>query len=277
VKARAWDAVIDTCGYVPRIVHLSAQALAGQTARYVFISTVSVYAEPYAIGLDEDAPLATLVDESVEEVTGETYGGLKVLCETTVQEAYAGQALIIRPGLIVGPHDPTDRFTYWPHRIAQGGEVLAPGSPEQAAQIIDARDLAEWIVRSVEDNRSGVYNAVGPGYRLSMQHLLEECVTVCHPGVQLTWIDEAFLREHNVQPWSDLPTWVSEKDAALATVSNARAMAAGLTFRALADTIKDTLVWDASRPNDHAWLAGLTREREAELLQAWRHRRPYDE
>ena len=272
LQDRSWDVVIDTCGYVPRLVRSVAQALVGQTDRYVFISTISVYAEPYLVDMDEDAPLAQLADTRVEEVTGETYGGLKVLCEQAVQEVYADRALIIRPGLIVGPYDPTDRFTYWPHRIAQGGEVLAPGNPQQPAQIIDARDLAEWIVRSAEDNRSGVYNAVGPGYRLSMQHLLEECVAVCNPAAQLIWIEETFLAEQGVQPWSDLPVWEAEKDAAFSTVNNARAIAAGLTFRALADTIKETLVWDATRPPDHEWRAGLTRQREAEVLHAWHHR-----
>ncbi len=269
LKNRTWDAVIDTCGYIPRIVRKSAEALAYGTDRYVFISTVSVYAEGNPPGMDENSPLAKLSDESVEEVTGETYGGLKVLCEQAVQQVYAGRALIVRPGLIVGPHDPTDRFTYWPHRIAQGGEVLAPGNPDQPVQIIDARDLAEWIVRMVEDNRPGVYNAVGPVYRLSMQRLLEECVAVCSPQTRLTWIDEAFLLEHGVEPWSEIPVWVPEKDAAFAMTSHARAVAAGLTFRVLADTIKDTLIWDAARPADHAWRAGLKREREVELLQTW--------
>ena len=157
--------MIDTCGYVPRIVRLSAQALAGHIDRYVFISTVSVYAEDNPRGMDEDSPLATLKDESVEEVTGETYGGLKVLCEKAVEEVYADRALIIRPGLIVGPHDPTDRFTYWPWRIAQGGEVLAPGNPDQPQQIIDARDLAQWIVQMVEAQTHGRLQRRGAGLR----------------------------------------------------------------------------------------------------------------
>ncbi len=267
LKGRSWDAVIDTCGYVPRIVRLSAQALAGQTDQYVFISTVSVYAEPYVIGLDEDSPLAALVDDSIEEVTDETYGGLKVLCETAVQQTYADRALIVRPGLIVGPRDHTDRFTYWPHRVAQGGEVLAPGNPDQPVQVIDARDLAQWIVQSVEEKRAGTFNAVGPDYALTTRRMLDACVAVCNPQARLTWVSESFLLEHHVEPWSEMPVWLPEKDSALDTCSNTRAIAAGLKFRPLAETMRDTLAWARTRPADHAWRAGMTAEREAELLR----------
>jgi 2'-hydroxyisoflavone reductase len=269
LQDRSWDAVIDMCGYVPRIVRHSAQALVGQTDRYVFISTVSVYAEDNPRGMDETAPLAKLKDETVEEVTGETYGGLKVLCEKAVEDAYADRALIIRPGLIVGPHDPTDRFTYWPVRVAQGGEVLAPGNPDQPVQIIDARDMAEWIISMVEEKQSGIFNAVGPDYALTTRSMLDACVTVCNPQAKLTWVSEEFLLEHNVEPWSEMPVWVPEKECAFDTCSNARAIAAGLKFRPLAETIADTLVWAKTRPADHAWRAGLKPEREAELLQGW--------
>jgi 2'-hydroxyisoflavone reductase len=268
LQDRAWDAVIDTCGYVPRIVRQSAQALAGRTDRYVFISTVSVYAEGNPRGMDENAPLATLKDESVEEVTGEMYGGLKALCEKAVEEAYPDRALIIRPGLIVGPHDPTDRFTYWPWRAAQGGEVLAPGNPDQPVQVIDARDLAQWIILMAEEKRAGIFNAVGPDYVLTTRRMLEACVAVCNPQAHLTWLSESFLLEHKVEPWSEMPVWVPEKESALDTCSNARASAAGLTFRPIEDTIRDTLTWARKRPGDHAWRAGMTAEREAELLRA---------
>jgi 2'-hydroxyisoflavone reductase len=274
LQDRSWDAVIDTCGYVPRIVSLSAQALVGHTDRYVFISTVSVYtdsvyAEDNPNGMDENSPLATLKNESIEEVNGETYGGLKVLCEKAVEAVYPDRALIIRPGLIVGPHDPTDRFTYWPWRVAQGGEVLAPGNPDQPVQIIDARDLAEWIVLMVEAKRTGIFNAVGPDYVLTTRRMLEACVAVCNPQARLTWVDEAFLLERKVEPWSELPVWVPEKESALETCSNARAIAAGLRFRSIEETIRDTLAWARTRPADHAWRAGMKPEREAELLRAW--------
>jgi 2'-hydroxyisoflavone reductase len=287
LKHRSWDAVVDTCGYLPRLVRLSAQVLAGQIDRYVFISTVSVYAADNPRGMAETAPLATLKDESVEEVTAETYGGLKVLCEKAVEESYSGRALIIRPGLIVGPHDPTDRFTYWPWRThaphitalqsnasaAPGGEVLAPGNPDQPVQIIDARDLAQWIVQMVEDKRAGIFNAVGPDYALTTRRMLEACVAVCNPQARLTWVSESFLMEHKVEPWSEMPVWLPEKESALDTCSNARAIAAGLKFRSIEETIRDTLAWARTRPADHAWRAGMKAEREAELLQAWSNAR----
>ena len=272
LRDRSWDVVIDTCGYVPRIVHESAQALVGAIERYVFISSVSVYAEDNPRGMDEDAPLARLKDATVEEVTGETYGGLKVLCEQAVQQVYADRALMIRPGLIVGPHDPTDRFTYWPWRIAQGGAVLAPGNPDQPQQIIDVRDLATWMITLVESQRAGIFNAVGPDYPLTMRHMLETCVTVCNPQAQLTWLSEEFLLHAGAQPWSEIPVWMPEKESNLDTVSHARALAVGLKFRPLAEIIRDTLDWARTRPSDHAWRAGLTREREAELLQMWHAR-----
>ena len=271
LKDRSWDAAIDTCGYVPRIVRLSAQALAGHTDHYVFISTVSVYAENNPRGMDEDSPLATLRDESVEEVTGETYGGLKVLCEKVAEQTYPDRALIIRPGLIVGPHDPTDRFTYWPWRVAQGDEVLAPGNPDQPVQIIDVRDLAQWIVSMVEEKRTGIFTAVGPDYVLTTRRMLEACVAVCNPQARLTWVDESFLLERHVEPWSELPVWVSEKEAALETCRNAHAIAAGLQFRSIEETIRDTLAWARTRPADHMWRAGMKPEREAELLREWNH------
>jgi len=272
LRDRSWDAVIDTSGYVPRHVRSAAEALVGQTDRYVFISTVSVYAEDNPRGIDETSPLTILKDESVEEVSNETYGGLKVLCEKAVEEVYADRSLIIRPGLIVGPHDPTDRFTYWPVRIAQGGEVLAPGNPDQPVQIIDGRDMAQWTVSMVEEKRAGIFNAVGPDYALTTRSMLEACVAVCNPQAHLTWVSEEFLIAAGVKPWSEIPVWVPEQDAAFDTCSNARAIAAGLKFRPLAETIADTLAWAKTHPTDHAWRAGLTREREAELLQGWHAR-----
>lgn len=269
LRDRAWEAVIDTCGYVPRIVRQSAAALAAAVAHYTFISSISVYAEDAPAGMDEDAPVATIADETREDITNESYGALKVLCEKVVQQVYADRALIIRPGLIVGPHDHTDRFTYWPYRIAQGGEVLAPGNPDQAAQFIDARDLGEWIVRAVEAKLSGTFNATGPDYRLSMRHFLETCAAVAQSGAHLTWVAEEFLLNAQVAPWSDLPLWVEAKDAKFDTVNNERAIKAGLIYRSITATIKDTLAWSNSRPIDHAWRAGLTFDREREVLAAW--------
>jgi len=266
-----WDAAIDTCGYVPRVVDQSARLLRDAVDHYTFISTISVYRDDNPPGMDEDAPLAVL-KEPTEEITSESYGALKVLCEQVVRDVYADRALIIRPGLVVGPHDYTDRFTYWPWRIDQGGEVLAPGDPDQPIQVVDARDQGEWIVRLVAQKRSGVYNSVGPEHPLSMRAFLEACQAVSHAAAQLTWIDEAWLIDHKVEPFQDLPLWVEAKDAAFYTVSNRRAIAAGLTCRPIAETIHDTLTWAKTRPADHAWRYGLPREREAELLKLWHQR-----
>ena len=272
LRDRAWAAVIDTCGYVPRIVRQSAELLASSVAHYTFISSISVYAEDAPAGMDEDSPVATIADETREDITEESYGALKVLCERVVQQTYADRALVVRPGLVVGPHDHTDRFTYWPHRIARGGEVIAPGDPDQAVQFIDARDLGDWIVRAVEARLSGTYNATGPDYRLLMRRFLETCVAVAQSDARLTWLSEEFLLNAKVEPWSQMPVWVPAKDAKFDTVNNDRAINAGLTYRPLRITINDTLVWANTRPIDHAWRSGLTPERERELLAAWHNR-----
>lgn len=268
---RRWDAVIDTCGYVPRVVEQSARLLRDAVEHYTFISTISVYPDGSPPGMDEDAPLAVL-KEPTETITAESYGALKVLCEQVVRNEYADRALIVRPGLVVGPHDYTDRFTYWPWRIAQGGEVLAPGDPDQPIQFIDARDQGEWMVRLVEKKQSGVYNSIGPASTLSMRAFLESCLAVSGADARLTWIDEAWLIDHKVEPFQDLPLWVEAKDAAFHRVSNCRAIEAGLTFRPIAETIRDTLVWASTRPADHPWRCGLARERETELLREYHER-----
>ncbi len=274
LRGRRWDAVVDTCGYVPRIVRASAEALADAVDHYTFISTISVYPDLSLKDMDEDAPLATLDDPSVEEVTGETYGGLKVLCEATVEQALPGRALIVRPGLIVGPHDPSDRFTYWPHRVAQGGEALAPGRPEYPTQFIDARDLMEWTLQAVERRLTGVYNATGPAYSVTMGGVLDTCKRVSGSDARFTWVDDDVLIEAGVAPYTELPLWVpaTPEMAGFATVDCGKAVAAGLTYRPLTDTVRDTLAWDQTRPMDTERANGLTPEREAELLRAWHSR-----
>ncbi|MBN2503217.1 MAG: NAD-dependent epimerase/dehydratase family protein [Anaerolineales bacterium] len=268
-QGRKWDAVIDTCGYIPRIVKQSVELLKDATEHYTFISTVSVYADFSVVGIMEDDPLARLETET-EEITGETYGALKALCEWEVQQAFPGKALIVRPGLIVGPHDPTDRFTYWPRRVAQGGEVLAPGKPHAPVQIIDARDLAEWTLRMVTTNRNGIYNAVGPEYPLTMQEVLDTSRRVSGSLARFTWMRPEYLLDQGVEPWTDLPLWLhGEEYAGMDSVDNSKAIAAGLKFRSLEQTIGDTLGWDDTRPEDLERRAGISREREEELLQAW--------
>lgn len=267
LRGRKWDAVVDTCGYVPRLVRASAELLAQAVERYVFISSISVYRElDKAPGLDEVSPVGKLEDETVEEITGETYGPLKALCEQAAEAALPGLALNIRPGLIVGPHDPTDRFTYWPVRVARGGEVLAPDGPNWQTQVIDVRDLAEWTIRLVEAKAAGVFNATGPDYALTFGQLLDECKAVSGSEARFVWVDGKLLLEAGVQPWSELPLWRSGGDM---TVSVSKAIANGLTFRPLADTIRDTLAWGATRSSDHEWRAGMKREREEEVLKLW--------
>jgi 2'-hydroxyisoflavone reductase len=271
LQGRRFDAVIDTCGYVPRVVRLSAERLTDKADRYCFISSVSAYSDMTTNGLDENGPTGTLEDPMVEEVTGATYGPLKALCEQAAEAAFPGRALNIRPGLIVGPDDPTDRFTYWPHRVAQGGEVLAPGDGTQPVQIIDVRDLAEWTIRLLEDGKSGIYNAVGPETPLTLGEVLETCRTVSGSDARFTWVPEPFLEEREVRQWIELPLWVSAsgESGGLNTVSNAKGVADGLTFRQLADTVRDTLSWDAARPQESAWKATLKPDKERAVLEAW--------
>ncbi len=272
LHGRRWDAVIDTCGYVPRIVRASAEALADAVEHYTFVSSISVYASFGTIGIDEQEPVGTLADTTVEQIDGETYGPLKALCEQAAEQAMPGRVLTVRPGLIVGPHDPTDRFTYWPQRVAQGGAVLAPNRPEHGTQIIDVRDLAEWMIQMVEARHTGIYNATGPEYRLTMGQLLDTCRDVSGSDARVSWVSERFLLDAGVQPWSELPLWVPAEDpsnAGFDAIDCGKAIGAGLRFRPLADTIRDTLAWVSTRPADHVWRAGITREREAELLAAW--------
>ncbi len=254
LAGRSWDAVIDTCGYFPRIVHASAEALADSVGTYVFISTISVYAD-LSKPVDESSPLDTIEDETVEEFGPEfrNYGPLKALCERAVQDVYGGRALIVRPGFIVGPHDPTDRFTYWPVRVARGGTMLAPGPPDRPLQFIDVRDLAGWILDMVEAGRTGVFNATNEGVPLG------EVLA----GADVVWVEDATLVEHEVAE-EDLPLWSSEAAfAALHQADVAAAIAAGLSFRAHQETSRDTLEW---RGKDAELATGMSTDREAELL-----------
>ena len=267
---RLWDAVIDVAGYLPRIVRLSAEMLKGSVGRYVFISSISVYDNFKKVGIDESDPVGKLQDETIEEINGETYGPLKALCEQIVKDIYQERALIIRPGLIVGPHDPTDRFTYWPVRVARGGDVLAPQKPEAAIQVVDVRDLADFILNLIEENASGTYNATGPDYELTIGKLLEVSKQVSGSDSNFQWASVEFLNQNKVEPWSDMPTWIpdDEEGIGFSRVDVSKAIDAGLRFRPLEETVRDTLEWANTRPADHEWRAGLTAEREAQVLAA---------
>lgn len=270
LRGRRWDAVIDTCGYLPRELRASTAALGDEVECYVFVSSVSVYAAPEP-GADEHAPLSMPDDHANETIDGDTYGPLKAQCEHIVQAALPGRALIVRPGLIVGPHDPTDRFTYWPARLARGGDVLAPAPADSRVQFVDVRDLAEWIVRLAEARACGVFNAVGPQEPLTMGELLGACARVAGNGARLQWVDEARLLAAGVAPWTELPLWIPRSDplhAGFQSFDGRKAFSAGLSCRPIEETVRDTLVWAQSRGEGHGWRAGLAPERERALLAA---------
>ena len=267
LEGREWDAVIDPSGYVPRVVRASAELLREAAPHYTFVSSISVYGQrSRAPGFDETAPTEELDDPATEEVM-EHYGGLKAACERVVEEVFPGRALHVRAGLIVGPNDPTDRFTWWPVRVARGGEVLAPGSPDRVVQFVDVRDLAGWMVRSAEERVAGTFNATGPVPPVTMGELLETCVEVSGIEAKLTWVPEDVLLANDAGPWMELPLWLPESDPELAHIMSAdvsRAVAAGLTFRPLRETVQDTLAWAGdSRPFEQT---GLDPEKERRLL-----------
>jgi len=270
LSGRTWDAVIDTCGYFPRIVRLATASLERSVGRYVFISSISLYADVSKIGINESHPVGKIEDETIEEITGESYGPLKALCEKAVLDLYGDRGLVIRPGLIVGPNDLTDRFTYWPVRVARGGEVLAPEKPSVPVQIIDVRDLADFIIRMIEAKSSGTYNATGPDYELTLGAILDACKQVSGSDAIFKWASAEFLKQNNVVEWSDMPVWVPDnaENQGFSRVDVSKALKAGLKFRALADTVRDTLAWANTRPADYEWRAGLKPEREQELLKA---------
>ena len=275
LRGRQWDAVIDTCGYVPRLVRDSTELLAETGAHYTFISSISVYADFSLEGTDENSPLQTLPDSTVEEVTGETYGGLKALCEKVAETALPDRVLNVRAGLIVGPHDQANRFLYWLKRIPLGGEVLAPGRPDRYIQIIDGRDLAEWVIASSEVQVSGNYNVTGAPNNLSMGELLDTIHLESGSEATLTWVDDAFLLEQEVPPFDGLPFWAPAESEGVFRVKIERALADGLTFRPIAKTVRDTLAWLKERPpQDKDGLpiqlrSGISPEEEAQLLAAW--------
>ena len=278
-----WDAVVDTSGYVPSQVRASAVQLAGQVAHYTFVSTLSVYASTNAGPVDENgtleqvpadrlAALEAIVPEGPVTAAhyGDMYGGLKALCERSVQDVMGKRAFIVRPGLIVGPYDYTDRFTYWVSRVAQGGEVLAPGDPRASRRFVDVRDLSQWILSSIEADRNGIFNATGPDYDLTMDRIVTECRNVSGSDARFTWVDDDFLVTHKADPWTGVPLWVPRNTSFPALrATYDRAQQAGLRYRPLADTIRDTLAWDRTRPADRQRNAGLPPAQERALLAAW--------
>lgn len=271
LEGREWDAVIDTSGYIPRLVKDSASLLADKVKQYLFISTMSVYAEDDAGSpQDENSPVATIEDETVEEVTNETYGALQALCEQAAEAAMPGRVSNIRPGLIVGPLDNSGRFTYWPWRIANGGEVLAPGNPDARVEFIDARDLAAFCIHCLEEKVVGVYNANGPAAHTSMAELLYGCKIVLGADAQFTWISDEKLLEWGAGPWIELPLWIPSDYPRGAAVVD-KALAAGMILRPAGDTIRDTAAWAFTALDNRRTLGNsLKPEKEADLLLKWK-------
>ena len=264
LTGRGFDAVVDTSGYVPRVVRDTLDAL-GDVGHYTFVSTMSVYTEQ-ARSMGEDGPVAAL-PEATEEIRYDTYGPLKALCEDAVRECFPA-AFAPRPGLIVGPWDPTGRFTYWPQRFANGGRVLAPAPPEAPVQIVDVRDLSSWIVESIESGLAGTYNAVCP--TLTMKHVLDTCRAVAASDAEVVWVAPGFLVTHEVGPWMELPLWIGdEEDDSFMRAPVSRALEAGLRIRPLAETVHDTLEWVRSGEAPIEPPAGLDREKEQQVLDAW--------
>lgn len=266
-----WDAVIDTNAYMPRNARSVASFLKERIQHYTLTSTISVYPDLPNGVWDEETPVDPILPEEIDGTDMSGYGRRKALCEQWVAEEVGphDKTLIIRPGLIVGPDDFTDRFTYWPVRMKEGGDVLCPGDGQDPVQFIDVRDLAEWVIHAVEQSLHGTYNAVGPAFRLTMADFVTVAKQVCNAEARLIWVPENFLEAQNVSPWSDLPAWIPRK----LEYSNQKAINAGLKFRPLEETLRDTLAWAQQGNRRRPFKSGLTAEREAAVLRLWRQNR----
>ena len=269
LQGRTWDVVFDPSGYHPRTVRNSARVLAGSVDQYIFISSISSYADFSQVGIDENSPQAVLADPSIDEVNDETYGPFKALCERALEEEINGRVLHIRPALVVGSHDANDLFPYWVHRVAQGGNVLVPGTADTPMQFIDVHDLAAWIIQVAEQRLTGPYIATGPDYQLTMGKILQTIKNVSQSDATFTYVGDAFLRDKGLKSNTETPWWIPVSEKGYGQFNNQKAIHAGLTFRPLAETVADTLTWLDSRPADYAWGSGLSPEFEAQLLKEW--------
>ena len=269
LRGRSWDAVIDDTGYIPKYVKMSAELLAPSVRYCLYISSISAYAS-FAAPNDEHSALGKLTDPEVDKVTNDTYGPMKALCEQYSAAAFKDRMSIVRPGYIVGPLDPTDRFTYWPVRVARGGEMLAPGTPGDPIQVIDVRDLASFMMTLVESRTNGTFNAVTPPRAFTIGDLIMASQRAApKAATKVTWVSQDFLTAHDI----DLPIWAPTKGeyagASLTSIDSARK--AGLKSRPLADTVRDTLAWFESLPEERRakLRAGLDPAKEADTLRTW--------
>ncbi|MGH8050153.1 MAG: NAD-dependent epimerase/dehydratase family protein [Arenimonas sp.] len=273
---KSWDAVLDTSAYLPADVTRSASLLKQAVQQYLIVSTISVYAKMDRPGLDENSELIVLPDPTVDKVSNETYGGLKALSEKAAEAAMPGKVTVVRPGLIVGPGDSTDRFTYWPTRVARGGDILAPESPNAPTQFIDVRDLANFLLHLIEQKNIGIFNADAQAGSLTMGKLIDACLKASPKAGKPVWVPADFLAENNVGAWMDLPCWIPAHgdEAGFGQRSASKALAAGLMYRSLDSTVRDTLAYWNSLPTErHAKPgAGLSAEREAAVLSKWKQK-----
>lgn len=274
LQGRKWDAVVDTSAYYTGEVEDMGKVLTGNVGQYVFISSLSVYKslEQDNTPVDEQSPLCECADKHIQDLgpNFENYGALKRYCEEAAEAAFPGKATLVRPGYIVGPGDPTDRFTYWPARFLRGGECLAPGPQDNDLQFIDVRDLGEWIVHLIEQGTMGAYNAVGFDGSISVAEFLHTGKGALNHTCSFTWVDDAFLEENKVSAWGDMGCWTPK--AKNGHTNNARAIAAGAKYRPIAETIRDTAAWVKTERGDKPWRAGITAEREQDLLAKWKAR-----
>ena len=265
----SWDVVVDTCGYIPKDVDISAKHLKGKVGRYVFVSTTAVYRELSKEGIDERGYLKTLEDPELEELNRSTYGPLKTECEARVTAAFDHDVFIVRPGVICGPWDATDRFTYWVSRVGRGGEVLAPEDPGAKVQLLDARDLAKWMVASIEKGRKGIFNATGPV--MSFEEMLEACRRATGSDAEFMWVSRKFMEATEIDEPSKMPLWnpeAKDRKAGIFAVDSSKAYAAGLECRPIEESARDVWEW-IEADAEHPWTVGLDLLEERQLLDRW--------
>ena len=279
---RQWDVVIDTSGYLPSAVRASAEVLQS-VETYVFVSSGSVYQNLDSAHLDEGSSVQEISDADLAEAEktrtaesptaasyGGHYGALKAKCEETLEEVLPGRVLTIRPGLVVGPYDYSNRFPYWLRRVAKGGECLAPGRPDTLISVIDARDLAEWTIAMAEKRQTGIYNATGKQCGLTFGAFLHSCKAVTESDAEFTWVDADFLLEHGVQPWRELPLWLPPQLRGLMLIDDQKAVAEGLIYRPISTTCADTFSWLKNQTPNFKIAAGMDEEKERSVLEAWK-------
>jgi 2'-hydroxyisoflavone reductase len=273
LSGRKWDVVIDTSAYFPRSINLAMEVLKNNINQYLLVSTISVYADWSKVGMDESAAVGTIDDPTLEEITNTSYGPLKALCEQAAEKHMPGKVTVIRPGLIVGPRDKTDRFTYWPARVKKGGKVLAPGDGSDFIQFIDVRDLSEWMVHCAEQTIVGVYNAQSNGSDITIKQLLDSCVKTINPKAELVWVPTSFLESQEVAPWQEMPTWIPAQGdyAGSGMMSSKKAYDKGLKQRNLDMIVKDCYQWFTTLPQERQakLRAGISPEKETKVLLAW--------